>query len=127
MTPEITVAIISGAFLLLGGLVTFIATRGKTRSDAKSAMDARIDARVKEELDRVYKRIADMEKTVEEVQSTHTRKMSAVARILRQIAHQWVGDPGGPELDPNDIAEIESAMPFKWIKGNPTKKERSED
>jgi hypothetical protein len=110
MEPQIVVALIAGSFVAFGALLTFFATRGKTQTDAKSSLDARIDARVKGELERVYGRL-------DELEGTYTRKMSAVARILRAIADQWP-DAHGPNLDPSDIAEIEDTIPVQWIRRN---------
>lgn len=103
------VALGSGGLLSLAAAVlTFLATRGKTRADAKTALDARIDARVKAELERVYARLDDFEQR----DSTRT---SAFTRILRAIARQWP-KPEGPDLDPSDIAAIEDTIPPQWIR-----------
>lgn len=109
MSSEIAVTIVTGLFLLAGGVVTFWGTRGKTQADAKAALDARIDARVKAELERVYKRL-------DEVEGTAGRQAAAFARILRAIARQWTGDPRGPDLDPSDIAEVENTIPPQWLR-----------
>ncbi|GAA4774740.1 hypothetical protein [Microbacterium gilvum] len=106
---EIIIAIVGGAFLLMGGVVTYMGTKGKTRADAKTALDARIDARLNHELERVYKRL-------DEVENAAVRQASAFARILRQIARQWTGDPHGPDLDPDDISEVEDTIPPAWIR-----------
>lgn len=108
MSPEVTISIIGGFTLLLGGLITLLGTKGKTRTDAKTALDERIDERVSAELARVYERL-------DVVETTSTRKMSAVARILRSIADQWP-DPHGPNLDPADIADIEDTIPRTWLR-----------
>ena len=109
MTNEIYVAIISGIFVLGAALAAYIGTRGKTRTDAKTALDARIDSRVKLELERVYTRLDDVEDAA-------VKRTSAFARILRSIAEQWRGDPSGPNLDPADIREIEDTIPPQWIR-----------
>lgn len=106
---EVVIAVIGGLFLLGGALVAYLGTRGKTQADAKSALDSRIDARVKGELERVYERLDEVEKSA-------VRRASAFARILRSIANQWVGDPTGPNLDPNDIRDIEDTIPPHWIR-----------
>lgn len=108
---EIVIPIISGVFLILAGYLTYRGTRGKTTADAKTALDARIDARVKGELERVYKRL-------DEVEDAAVKRTSAFARILRAIAAQWVGDNAGPNLDPDDIREIEDTIPPQWIRRN---------
>lgn len=119
MSQELTIAIVSGMFLVLAGLVAYIGTRGKTKTDAKTALDARIDGRVKAELERVYARL-------DEFENRDVRRTSAFTRILRAIAAQWTGDSTGPNLDPADIAEIEDTIPPQWIRrgGYLTPKER---
>ncbi|MEV8023411.1 hypothetical protein [Microbacterium sp. NPDC080220] len=107
---ELVLPIISGIFLLLGAYLTYRGTRGKTTADAKTALDARIDARVKSELERVYTRL-------DEVEEAAVRRTSAFARILRAIAAQWVGETS-PNLDPDDIREIEDTIPPQWIRRN---------
>ena len=57
---DIFIPIISGIFLALAAVVGFLGTRGKTRSDAKAAMDARIDERVSQELKRVYAQVDEL-------------------------------------------------------------------
>lgn len=111
MSPEVITGIIIGGFGLAGALVAFMGTRGKTQADAKAALDSRIDQRVKVELDRVYKRL-------DEVEDAAVRRTSAFARILRSIAAQWPTSHG-PDLDPNDIREIEDTIPPQWIRKNP--------
>lgn len=108
MTPEAAVALVGTLVVAFGAFLTWLGTRGKTKADQKTALDQRIDERVKSELERVYKRLDDVERT-------QTRKMSAFARILRAIAAQWP-DPHGPDLDPADIAEIEETVPPGWIR-----------
>src|SRR5690606_19049084 len=51
MSPTEIVAIITTIGVLGAAGITFLATRGKTKTDAKTALDARIDARVKEQLE----------------------------------------------------------------------------
>lgn len=107
----IPVATIAGS--LIGAVLLFLGTRGKTQADRKTALDTLIDKRVQSELERVYKRI-------DQVEEAHTRKMSAVARILRAIASQWP-DVHGPDLDPADLAEVEETIPPAWMRRRPPK------
>jgi predicted RNase H-like nuclease (RuvC/YqgF family) len=55
---------------------------------------------------------------VQGLRDKYTRKMSAVARILRAIADQWPS-AHGPNLDPRDIEEIEDTIPVQWIRRAP--------
>lgn len=111
MTDTVLIAIIAAGGVTLGGLFTLLGTKGKTSADAKTALDTRIDARVKVELERVYKRLDDFE-------DRDSRRTAAFTRILRAIASQWA-TPEGPDLDPADIAEIEDTIPPAWIRANP--------
>lgn len=108
MEPQQIVTIAVAVIGLVGIVVTYYGTRGKTKSDAKTALDARIDARVKTELERVWARLDSVEKLA-------VRRSAAFARILRAIADQWPGSHG-PDLDPVDIAEIEDTIPPQWIR-----------
>ncbi len=111
MSDQLLVSLVAAGGLLLGSLIAFLGTRGKTSADAKTALDERIDERVAAELARVYERL-------DVVETTSTRKMSAVARILRSIADQWP-DPHGPNLDPHDISAIENTIPPTWLRRPP--------
>lgn len=102
--------------MLISALLVYLATRGKTRMDAKTAHDARIDQRMAAELERVYARMDEQDKAIAEARkeaeaakataSERVRQISALRRILHQIAEQWP-DSHGPDLDPGDIAKVE--------------------
>jgi hypothetical protein len=109
--PTLLVGIVGAAVTLIGIVATYLATKGRTQTDAKAELDKRIDARVSTELGRVYGRLDEWE-------DKYTRKMSAVARILRAIADQWPS-AHGPNLDPRDIEEIEDTIPVQWIRRPP--------
>lgn len=108
MTPEQLITLIGICGSLIGAAFLLIGTLGKTRADAKTALDARIDARVKSELDRVYARL-------DEVEDATARRTTAFTRILRAIAEQWP-DSHGPDLNPEDIREIEDTIPPRWVR-----------
>lgn len=115
MEPQILIAIIGTAALALGSFLTYLATRGKTKTDAKTALDARIDARVAEQLEGAWSEITDLKRSVGELTEKDRLKSSAFARILRAIARQWPTDHG-PDLDPSDIALIEDTIPPTWLR-----------
>lgn len=104
----VTTGTVGAVAVIVASWVAYRGTRGKTTADAKTALDARIDARVKSELDRVYARL-------DEVENAAVRRTSAFARILRAIAAQWP-TPHGPDLDYADIREIEDTIPPAWIR-----------
>ena len=108
MTSEITISIMVLAGSALGSLLLYLGTRGKTKADRKTALDERIDERVQQELERVYSRLDAFEER-------ERRRNGAFGRILRAIAAQW-SDPAGPNLDPDDIAEVEDTIPVGWIR-----------
>ncbi|WP_020097376.1 hypothetical protein [Microbacterium sp. 11MF] len=115
MDPQHIVTIVVAIIGLLGIVVTFIGTRGKTKTDAKTALDARIDARVAEQLEGAWTKIGSLEGRVNELVEKDRLKSSAFARILRAIARQWPSDHG-PDLDPSDIALIEDTIPPTWLR-----------
>lgn len=127
-TP-VLVAIIGGIFLTISGLVAWVSTRGKTKTDAKTALDARIDARVEKQLSEAWEQIDSQKKRIDELETTtkiqetqitalkehDTRRAGAFGRILRAIAAQWP-TPDGPNLDPVDIQMVEDTIPPAWIR-----------
>lgn len=115
MSPTEIVAIITAIGGLGAAAITYLATRGKTKTDAKTALDARIDARVKEQLEGAWTEIGTLKSAVAELLEKDRLKSSAFARILRAIARQWPTDIG-PDLDPSDIALIEDTIPPHWVR-----------
>lgn len=115
MEPQTVIAVIGAAALALGAVLTFFATRGKTKTDAKTALDARIDKRVSEQLEGAWSDITSLKRSVSELEEKDRLKSSAFARILRAIARQWPSDHG-PDLDPSDIALIEDTIPPTWLR-----------
>lgn len=113
MNPDIILPALVGVIgTSIAAALLYLGTRGKTQADARSALDARIDARLDGELARVYTRL-------DEVENAAVKRASAFARILRAIADQWKGDPRGPNLDPDDIREVEDTIPPQWIRRHP--------
>ena len=70
--------------------------------------------RLRADLTATDEKLSGIENQLTEVRREDTRKMQAVARILRALFDQW---PGGdtPNLDPADIAEIEDTIPPAWV------------
>lgn len=114
---EIIIPIIGGLFLVIGALFAYLGTRGKTRADAKAAMDARIDERVGEELDRLYARIDVLEADLSTVSGeltqvtrrlgeAETQLEAGEQQALEMIRHivmleGLIPDPPGPPTRPN--------------------------
>ncbi|RBO73048.1 hypothetical protein [Microbacterium sp. H6] len=122
MDPQTVIAVIGAAALVLGAVLTFFATRGKTKTDAKTALDARIDKRVSEQLEGAWTEITALKADVATLTEKDRLKSSAFARILRAIARQWPTDHG-PDLDPSDIALIEDTIPPPWLRKHPPRPE----
>lgn len=103
-------------------LVLYLKSRGENKaaaSNSKNALDARIDARVSQQLESAWTRIDTMEKLVHDLETREGRRTNAITRILRDIAKQWP-HADGPKLNPLDIAEIEETIPSAWIKKPPS-------
>lgn len=120
MSPELVLAVLGLVGTLGASAFLYLGTRGKTRTDAKSSLDARIDARVATELGRVYERLDEQDRIA-------TARAAATARVLRQIADQWAGDPNGPKLDPADLRLIEDTVPPQWFRRRANDKEFPRD
>lgn len=126
--PIIVVSITALAAVVAAAL-TFLAAYLKLRADGKSlaaqldkAIDERIAGALKDawaEIDELKERLKELHAQLATDQETHTKQMSAVARILRAIARQWPDDHG-PDLDPGDIALIEDTIPAHWIRRQET-------
>ncbi|MBC6496121.1 hypothetical protein [Microbacterium sp. 4-7] len=119
--PGTIVSLLGGWFLLAGK------RRERVAADA-AAEAARLEKqfpgwqelvdenrRLRADLTATDEKLSGIENQLTEVRKEDTRKMQAVARILRALFDQW---PGGdtPNLDPADIAEIEDTIPPAWIR-----------
>lgn len=99
-------------------IVLIVKSRGENRtaeSNAKVALDARIDARVSTQLNEAWGEIKQLKSDFKELQTRQVRRDGAITRILRAIANQWPNSDG-PNLDPSDIVEIEETIPAQWIR-----------
>jgi hypothetical protein len=119
--PSTIVAFVSGWFILAG--------KRRERAAAEAAaeaarlekqfpgwqelVDENRDLRV--EMATVRDEVTGLRAEVTEVRRADTRKMQAVARILRALFDQWPGHDT-PNLDPADIAEIEDTVPPAWVR-----------
>jgi hypothetical protein len=87
-TPILT-ALIMAAASVLGGLIVFIATRGRTRTDAKTALDARIDARVTTQLEGAWKRIDEQDA---HIKALKTQNKTQARQITELRAHADIAE-----------------------------------
>lgn len=116
MVPDaVTITLITTAGVVLASLLTYVATRGKTKTDAKAEMDARIDARMDKVMQDAWVQIDDLKRKIDHMENRQKERDGAFARILRTIANQWP-NAHGPELDPVDIALVEDTIPTGWIR-----------
>lgn len=108
-----------GALAAIGSvIVLIIKSRSENKSiaiNAKTALDARIDARVDLQLQEAWKKIDELEEAIKTFTVRQTRRDGAFTRILKAIAKQWPNTEG-PDLDPADISEIEETIPVQWIR-----------
>lgn len=118
-----TIISVLGAITAVGSVAAvFYKSRGEAKSaasNAKAALDARIDARVKEQLTDAWGQIDKLKQGFETLEKRETRRTGAITRILRAIAAQWPASVPGPDLDPADIQEIEETIPSAWIRKAP--------
>lgn len=117
MDPQTIITIIGAVVAVTGAFLTYLATRGKTKTDAKTALDERIDVRVAAQLEGAWSQIDKLKSAVAELTEKDRLKSSAFARILRAIERQWPTEHG-PDLDPSDIALIEDTIPPHWLRRN---------
>ena len=84
MEPIVIVALVTAAASVVGSAIVALSSRGKTRADAKSALDARIDARVSQQLTEAWARIDSQE---EDARVAKREFKEAVRYIIRLRAH----------------------------------------
>lgn len=117
---------ILGALATAGStLALFVKSRGENKQaavNAKTALDARIDARIEQQLKSAWERIDEVESEFKALETRETRRTGAITRILRAISQQWPANTNGPDLDPSDISEIEETIPPSWIRRHPRAK-----
>ena len=107
---EVILSVFGGLCLVAGTFIAYMGTRGKTRSDAKAAADARIDGRMDAELARIYARVDSLEA---ELTTVHKRLDDAESLIvvggrqqvemIQHIVHleALIPNPPGPPIRPN--------------------------
>jgi hypothetical protein len=114
---EWIVPAVSGLFLLGGAFLAFLGTRGKTQSDSRVALDARLDVRMTREIERLDERIDDQEKEITELKTalrSESRVRTAALRVIRSLVAQWPCSPW-TRLNPLDVAELdENTIPSHW-------------
>lgn len=107
---EWIVPAISGLFLLGGAFLAFLGTRGKTQTDAKVALEARLDQRMSDEIARLDGRIDDLKDELK----TKSRALSAATRIIRTLVMLWPGAPY-PRLSSADVDALDDhTIPSAW-------------
>lgn len=108
---EWIVPAISGFFLLGGAFLAFLGTRGKTQTDAKVALEARLDQRMSDEIARLDGRIDDLKAELK----TKSRSLAAATRIIRTLVSSWPGAPY-PRLNRADVDALDDhTIPTVWL------------
>ena len=99
---EIIYAAIGALGIIVGALLAYLGTRGKTRADAKAAADARIDTRVGAELGRLYVRIDLLEKRLDDAENLIKLGDRQSIEMIQHIVHleQMIPNPPGPPVRP---------------------------
>jgi len=112
------VAILGVIATLASVAALFVKSRGENKNastNAKTALDARIDERMSAQMESAWKKLDELSLEITESAAREIRKNGAITRILRAIANQWP-DGRGPDLHPDDIAEIEETIPSQWLR-----------
>lgn len=112
------ISITGSVTALASVIVVYVKSRGENKvgaTNAKTALDARIDERVSEQLKEAWAQIDKQGEDITALQARESHRTVAITRILKAIAKQWPGETG-PDLDPADIAEIEETIPADWIR-----------
>jgi len=111
---------ILGALATIGSVIAvLLKSRGENKNaatNAKTALDARIDARVTEQLQSAWTRLDEQDTKIASLEDREKRRTGAISRILRAISQQWPKDAKAPDLSPSDIVEIEETIPIEWIR-----------
>lgn len=109
---------------VLGVIATALATRGKTKTDAKTALDQRIDARVKEQLEGAWSEIdalkthsGEQDSKLRELEDRDKRKSSIFQRIFTTLA-SFLPEDVTPhlQLTTSEIELVGDTLPRDWIK-----------
>lgn len=119
--PGAIVSLLGGWFLLAGKRRDRVAADAAAEAARhekqfpgwQDLVDENRDLRA--EMTSVRDEVLGLRDELKEVRRADTRKMQAVARILRALFDQWPGRDA-PNLDPADIAEIEDTVPPAWVR-----------
>ncbi|KAA0961196.1 hypothetical protein FQ142_10155 [Microbacterium sp. ANT_H45B] len=119
--PGTIVSLLGGCFLLAGKRRDRVAAEAASEPARhekqfpgwQEVVDENRDLR--DEMKSVRDEVLGLRAELGEVRRADTRKLQAVARILRALFDQWPGNDT-PNLDPADIAEIEDAIPPAWVR-----------
>jgi hypothetical protein len=80
---------IMAASAILGTIITFISTRGRTRSDAKTSLDSRIDARVEKQLQTAWEQI---DKQASQITGLKGQNKQQARQIAELRAHASIAE-----------------------------------
>ena len=81
MDTPVIVAIIMAASAVIGASITYISTRGRTKTDAKAALDARIDERVKGQLEGAWKEIDSQSAQISGLRNQNKGQAKQIAEL----------------------------------------------
>ena len=115
MEPIVIVAIIAAVASLGGAIIVGISARGKNRVDYKTALDARIDKRVADQLAEAWTQIDKQKGQISgllEQNSRQARIERLMYRYLQTLRHHI--EAGNPPPPPTMPAEL-----FEWYADRP--------
>lgn len=110
MEPIVVVAIIAAVASLGGAIIVGVSSRGKTRVDYKTALDARIDKRVSDQLAEAWAQLDKQKGQIAgllEQNSRQARIERLMYRYLQTLRHHI--EAGNPPPPPTMPAEL-----FEW-------------
>lgn len=90
MDTPIIVALIVAASTVFGAFVTWIATRGRTKADVKTALDSRIDARMKGELESTWDRLDAQDIKLEALRKQNKAQATQIEQLeeLQEVSER---------------------------------------
>lgn len=92
MEPVIVVALVAAGASVIAAVITAVSARGKSRVDYKTALDARIDERVTNQLTEAWTKIDSQDAEIAQLK----KRDRATYRYVKQLRAHIVSGKGNP-------------------------------